>query len=268
VTKDFGMTLAHTSQRNFFGIAALLFAASATLTISLCDSMSTMNGMPMPGGWNLSMMWMRMPGQTWPGVAMQFIGMWLVMTMAMMLPSLVPMLWRYRQAVGEIAGDYLGALTALVSAGYFFVWALFGVSVFLTGAMLSEVAMNSSPLARVVPMAIGIVVVIAGALQFTRWKARHLECCRVAPVCRDAISLDAHAAWRHGLRLGMHCVHCCCGLTVGLLAIGVMNLYAMALVTAAISVERFAPRGQRTAQCVGAIVVLAGLWMIVNTTVL
>ena len=262
------MALARTSQRNFFGIAALLFVASATLTISLCDSMSAMNGMPMPGGWNLSMMWMRMPGQTWPGVATQFVGMWLVMMTAMMLPSLMPMLWRYRQAVGEMVGDYLGTLTALVGAGYFFVWTLFGVIVFLVGAMLSEVAMNSLQLARVVPMAIGIVVIIAGALQFTRWKARHLACCRAAPVCCDAISPDARAAWRHGLRLGVHCVHCCFGLTLGLLAIGVMNLYAMALITAAISVERFAPRGERTAQCVGAIVVVAGLWMIVNTTVL
>src|ERR1700733_6306727 len=121
------MALARTSQRNFFGIAALLFVASATLTISLCDSMSAMNGMPMPGGWNLSMMWMRMPGQTWPGVAMQFVGMWLVMMTAMILPSLMPMLWRYRQAVGEMVGDYLGTLTALVGAGYFFVWTLFGV---------------------------------------------------------------------------------------------------------------------------------------------
>jgi predicted metal-binding membrane protein len=178
------------------------------------------------------------------------------------------MLWRYRQAVGEMVGDYLGTLTALVGTGYFFVWTLFGVIVFLVGAMLSEVAMNSSQLARVVPMAIGIVVIIAGALQFTRWKARHLACCRAAPVCCDAISPDARAAWRHGLRLGVHCVHCCFGLTLGLLAIGVMNLYAMALITAAISVERFAPRGERTAQCLGAIVVVAGLWMIVNTTVL
>ena len=39
-----------------------------------------------------------MPGQTWPGAAASFLGMWVVMTVAMMLPSLVPMLWRYRQA--------------------------------------------------------------------------------------------------------------------------------------------------------------------------
>jgi predicted metal-binding membrane protein len=265
--KVFGMPWVPNAQRHFFAIAALLFAASATLTVALCDSMSSMDGMPMPGGWNLSMMWMRMPGQTWPGVAMQFVGMWLVMMIAMMLPSLMPMLWRYRQAVGGKAGNFLGVLTALVGTGYFFVWTLFGVIAFLVGAMLGDVEMNWPQLAQVVPTAMGIVVVIAGALQFTRWKARHLECCRAAPVCCDAISADARTAWRHGWRLGMHCVHCCFGLTVSLLAIGMMNLYAMAIVTVAISVERFAPRGERVAHCVGAMVIVAGFLMIVNATI-
>ena len=39
---------------------------------------------------------MRMPGQTWPAAAVSFLGMWVVTMVAMMLPSLVPMLWRYR----------------------------------------------------------------------------------------------------------------------------------------------------------------------------
>ena len=42
------------------------------------------------------MAWMRMPGQTWPGAAASFLGMRVVMMVAMMLPCLVPMLWRYR----------------------------------------------------------------------------------------------------------------------------------------------------------------------------
>ena len=58
--------------------------------------MSAMGGMTMPGGWTMSMMWMRMPGLTWPGTAASFLGMWVVMMVAMMLPSLAPMLWRYR----------------------------------------------------------------------------------------------------------------------------------------------------------------------------
>ena len=45
----------------------------------------------MPGGWTMAMAmaWTRMPGQTWPGAAASFLGMWVVMMVAMMLPSVV-----------------------------------------------------------------------------------------------------------------------------------------------------------------------------------
>src|SRR3981189_1145328 len=99
-------------QHAFLGVSALLFAASAAVTIAWCASMSAMGGMPMPGGWTMSMAWMRMPGQTWPGAAASFLGMWIVMMVAMMLPSLVPMLRRYRQAVGRAGAPRLGRLTA------------------------------------------------------------------------------------------------------------------------------------------------------------
>jgi predicted metal-binding membrane protein len=73
----------------FLGVSTLLFAANAAVT-SWCASMSAMGEMPMPGGWTMSMAWMRMPGQTWTGVAASFLGMWVVMMVAMMLPSFVP----------------------------------------------------------------------------------------------------------------------------------------------------------------------------------
>src|SRR5256886_5475689 len=113
------------SQRAFFGVSALLFAASSAVTIVWCGSMSAMGEMRMPGGWAMSMAWMRMPGQTWPGAAASFLGMWVVMMVAMMLPSLVPMLWRYRQAVGPTGETRLRRLTTLVRGGYFFVSAAF-----------------------------------------------------------------------------------------------------------------------------------------------
>src|SRR3954465_15641654 len=130
------------SQRAFFGVSVLLFAASAAVTIVWCASMSAMGGMPMPGGWTMSMAWMRMPGQTWPGAAAAFLGMWIVMMVAMMLPSLVPMLWRYRQAVGGPGATRLGALTALVGLGYFCVWAVFGMAVFPMGVALAALEMQ------------------------------------------------------------------------------------------------------------------------------
>jgi len=112
------------SRHAFFGVSALVFTASAVVTIVWCRSMSAMGGMPMPGGWTMSMAWMRMPGQSWSGAAASFLGMWTVMMVAMMLPSLAPMLWRYRQAVGRTSARRLDRLTALVGLGYFFVWTM------------------------------------------------------------------------------------------------------------------------------------------------
>jgi predicted metal-binding membrane protein len=259
------MALERASQRAFFGVSTLLFAASAALTIVWCASMSAMGGMPMPGGWTMSMAWMRMPRQTWPGAAASFLGMWIVMMVAMMLPSLVPMLLRYRQAVARTGEARLGRLTALVGTGYYFVWTLFGMTAFSLGVALAAVEMRRPTLARAVPIVVGVVVLIAGALQFTAWKARHLTCCREAPGRDSLLPADTGTAWRHGLRLGLHCSRSCAGLIATLLVIGVMDLRAMAFVTAAITIERLAPAGERVARAIGAVVVGAGLFLIART---
>jgi predicted metal-binding membrane protein len=221
-----------------------------------------MSGMPMPGGWTMSMAWMRMPGQTWPGAVASFLGMWVVMMVAMMLPSLFPMLWRYRQAVGRPGEKCLGRLTALVGAGYFFVWTAFGVVVFPLGVALAAVEMQTPALARVAPLAAGLVVLVAGFLQLTAWKAHRLACCREAPGRGRGLTADAGTAWRHGLRLGLHCVHCCAGLMAILLVVGVMDLRAMAVVAAAITIERLAPAGERVARTIGTVIIGAGLILI------
>ncbi len=246
------------SEGVFLGVSALLFAARASVTIYLCASMS--DAMEMPGGWTMSMAWMRMSGRSWAGAAASFVGMWVVMMVAMMMPSLVPMLRRYRRAVAGPA--CLDLLTAVVGGGYFFVWTVFGIAIFPLGVALAEVEMRQPMLARAVPIAVGVVLVLAGALQFTAWKARHLACCREMPARGRTLAADAGTAWRHGLRLGLHCSQCCAGLVAMLLVVGVMDLRAMAVVTGAITVERLAPAGDRFARATGAVIVGAGLFLI------
>jgi predicted metal-binding membrane protein len=250
------------SERAFFGLSALLFAASAAATIHWCTSMSAMGQMPMPGGWTMSMAWMRMPGQTWPGAAASFLGMWFVMMVAMMLPSLVPTLWRYRQTVGRTGKTRLDWLTAIVGAGYFFVWTVFGMIAFPLGVALAAVEMRQPALARAVPIAVAVIIMIAGVLQFTAWKAHQLACCRAAPGRGCGLPASTDSAWRQGLRLGLRCSYCCAGPTAVLFGLGVMDLRAMAVVTAAITAERLAPAGEGVARAIGALVVGAGLFLI------
>jgi predicted metal-binding membrane protein len=250
------------SQQAFLVALALLFAASAALTILWCGSMSSMGDMPMPGGWKMSMAWMRMPGQTWPAAAVSFLGMWIVMMIAMMLPSLVPMLRRYRKAIGRTNETRLHRLTALVCAGYFFVWTLFGMAVFPLGVALTTVEMRLPTFARNVPISVGVVVLIAGAFQLNPWKLHHLACCREESSSDCTFSSDPGTAWRHGVRFGLHCGYCCANLTAILLVIGVMDLRAMTVVAAAITAERLAPDGERVARALGAVAAAAGLFLI------
>lgn len=261
------MTTERTAHRALIGVSALLFVVSAAITIAWCASMSTMGGMAMPGGWTMSMAWMRMPGQTWTDVTTSFLGMWVVMMVAMMLPSLVPMLWRYRRAVSRTVNLRLGRLTVLVGAGYFFVWTLSGLAAFVVSVAFAEISMQLPTLARSVPIAVGTIVLIGGMLQFTAWKKHHLACCREMPACGvRKIGADAGTAWRHGLRLGLHCTYCCAGLTAILLAVGVMDLRAMALITAAITAERLAPAAERVARVIGIVLIGSGFLLIGMST--
>jgi predicted metal-binding membrane protein len=246
------------------GACALLFVAATAITLAWCRSMAAMADMRMPGGWTMSMAWMRMPGQTWLDAAASFVGMWLVTMLAMMLPSLVPMLGRYRRAIGHTGAARRDGLTALAGLGYFAVWTLFGMLAFPIGAVLAASAMYAPAVARAVPLATGGVVLLAGAVQLTAWKARHLACCRETPGRDRRLAADVGTAWRHGLRLGVHCSYCCAAMIGVLLVVGVMDLGAMAAIAAAITAERLAPSGERIARLIGAVLLVAGAWLIVR----
>lgn len=250
------------TDRAFVAAANILFATCAAITIFWCRSMPM--GMPMPGGWTMSMTWMRMPDQTWPVALASFLGMWIVMMVAMMLPSLIPTLRHYRQTVLATGQKRLGWPTLLAGLGYFFVWSIFGAVAFPLGVLLAATEMQHPALARAVPSAAGAVVLIAGVLQFTPWKIHHLACCRLVPGHRRTFSADAGSAFRHGLRLGFHCSRCCIGLIAVLLALGVMDLRAMAAVTAAITLERLAPAGAHVARAIGVVAIGVGLFLIVR----
>lgn len=224
----------------FLGTVALVFAFTAVLTIHGCQSML------MPG--------MRMPGQTWPGVAAGFTGMWIAMMVAMMLPSQVPMLWRYRRALHRVGEFRLGRLTTLVSVGYFAVWSVAAVPAFALGVALTGMPARFP--------AAGVALLMSGLLQLTDWKVRRLACCRAAPGPDRTLPVSAGAAWRYGLRHGIHCGCCCSGATVVLVAVGAMDLRAMALTMLAITAERLVPQGRRCARAIGVACIAAGLLLI------
>jgi predicted metal-binding membrane protein len=261
IVRPSGTGLAHDLVFVLTGL--FLFVASAAGTIYLCDSMS--GGMPMAGGWTMSMAWMRMPGQTWLGTAASFMGMWIVMMAAMMLPSLAPMLLNYRRSLRVLDDTHLEGLTALAGAAYFLVWTLFGAVAYPLGAALAAAEMHWSGFAQRVPLATGSVLLLAGCVQLTRWKARQLEHCRNPAACRRSPPpSDARSTWQHGWHLGVRCSLCCSPFMLILLGAGVMNLGLMAILTAAITIERLVPQPKLVSLIAGFIITATAAFVIVR----
>ena len=163
--------------------------------------------------------------------AASFVAMWTAMMVAMMLPSLVPVLAR-------------SARPAALALGYFSAWAVLGAAVHYAPAL---------------PVPTGVLLLVAGALQFTAWKAQHLrQYHAMAAAAGPAVSRSAAATWRDGLRLGGCCIRSCAGPTLALLALGAMDLRVMVLVGVAVTAERLAPRGLLVARATGVAAVIGG----------
>ena len=246
------------SEQATYATALCVFVVTAALTIIFTRSMS--GGMRMPGNWTMSMIWMTMPGQTRLSAAAVFVGMWLAMMVAMMLPSALPMLVLYRRAAGFRRESQIGWLTLTVATGYFLVWTSFGIAAYLGGQTISRGVMTWLALSRMVPLAAAVALTLAGFYQLTTWKAACLK------HCRDPLALVAHhlhGGWRGALRLGVHhgvfCAACCWGLMLIQLVLGVMNLTVMAVVALVIALEKLLPRGEVVARVSGYGAVLGGV---------
>lgn len=222
-----------------------------------------MDAMPAAGG-TMNVAWMPMCGQSWIGAAASFLGMWSLMMAAMILPSLLPRLWSDRRAIRRAGESGAVILTAIAGGAYLLVWALLGVAVFLLGAAIMVVIARHPGVAPAVPATVAALVLASGALQLSRWKARHLALCRES-CSHQALGRGHHfsarllMAWLRGLRLGLHCAQCCAGLTTALLVTGMMDLPVMFAVTLAITLERLAPAGERVARAIGLTVIGGGL---------
>ncbi len=247
----------------FFGTMTALCLACWVATAALSTPMAAMSGMAMPGGWSMSMMWMRMPGQSWASATAAFMQMWLLMMAGMMLPVLAPILWQQQRALAGISGLHKAWLNLVTGCGYFLVWAMVGLLIWLVGLQLADLTMQHPALARQVPILSGVMALLAGLAQFTRYKARLLVRCHAA-ACHARVATTA-AAWRQGLRHGWHCNLCCANLTLVLLVCGMMDWTVMLTVTAAIVVDRWSPQ-TAAARGIGVLLLGAGLWLVVQAS--
>jgi predicted metal-binding membrane protein len=196
---------------------------------------------------------------TWYGAVADYLALWMAMMVPMMLPSLMPMLSRYQRAVRADSGAAPLPLTAVAAAAYFVVWALVGGAACLAEGGLGALRAQWEILGPDNPVPVGVVLLVAGVVQLSAWKARQLARCRDGAACGRPREVGARAAWRYGLRLGVRCSLCCGSLMLALLACGMMNLLATAAVMCAISAERLASAPLRVARLSGVAILAAGL---------
>src|SRR5438876_10449355 len=136
----------------FIAVWVVAFIASVAATIYFCRSMCC--EMEMPGGWTMSMMWMRMPGQTCLASATSFLLMWLSMMVAMMLPSALPTFLKTRRAPVSLS---------VMATGYFAVWVASGTGIYALGVAFAAAAMRWEVFSRAVPVLSGASLIAAGA---------------------------------------------------------------------------------------------------------
>ena len=168
---------------------------------------------------------------------------WLLMVVAMMLPSSLPVVALFAHA--SRGQPHARSAFAAFLAGYGLVWLTFGAAAFLFDALV-HAAVDAWPwLAHNEWLIGGGVLVVAGAFQFTSLKYACLDSCRSpgAFLLRH-YARGRRAALRIGARHGLFCVGCCWALMLVLFAVGVANLVWMAALTAVMVHEKTRPSGR------------------------
>ena len=175
-----------------------------------------------------------------------YLGIWVTMTAAMMLPSAVP-------AAGRVARLARRNTTVPFVAGYLAVWTVYGLAAyglyrFLTSLDTGWLAWDGRG-----PWVAGAVIVAAGIYELTPLKRRSLHRCRSAR--------HPESPLRSGVAHGLDCVTCSGGLMAVLFVLGVMSLFWMALVAVAIFAEKVLPHGVRLATPFAVALVALGVWV-------
>ncbi|MGW0870137.1 DUF2182 domain-containing protein [Streptomyces sp. NPDC002740] len=186
-----------------------------------------------------------MPGTMGLGLP-AFLAVWTLMTAAMMLPATAPVAALYARTITVHRAPRMVVFTV----AYLLVWAAAGLPAYGLAVGLGRVA--SLPAATGTAVA-AAVFAISGVYQLTPLKDRCLARCRspLGLMLRYASYSGPSRDLRVGVHHGAFCLGCCWSLMVLLAAFGVMNLWAMVVLTAVITTEKLAPAGPLVARVVG-----------------
>jgi predicted metal-binding membrane protein len=194
-----------------------------------------------------------------------YVGVWVTMMAAMMLPSALPMVLLFdRMSHGRTRRWHRVGSTWLFVGSYLAIWTLYGLVAFgvyraIAGLHLRFLSWDHSG-----PYIAGTVIALAGVYELTPLKAVCLRHCR-SPLhyVLGGWRNGRLGAVRMGVTHGSYCLGCCWGLMLLLFALGVMSLFWMALVAALIFAQKLLPFGQRLPYAFALVFTALGIWVAV-----
>jgi predicted metal-binding membrane protein len=184
-------------------------------------------------------------------MALYAIG-WLLMLAAMMLPTTLPLLHRFRLMMSGRRDRF--ALVSLLIGGYMLAWTGFGLAAHLCDAIV-HLGIGQITWLGTHGWLIGtMVLLIAGAFQFTRLKYHCLDHCR-APLG----FITSHwsgvrprfEAFCLGIDHGLFCVGCCWAIMLLMFLVGSGSVGWMLVLGAVMALEKNAPWGRQLARPIG-----------------
>jgi predicted metal-binding membrane protein len=203
----------------------------------------------------------------WDGryFALMFL-MWAVMMLGMMLPSAAPAILLFARVLqNSPQADSPVARSYAFAGGYLIAWTGFSLAATLLQWRLAEAALLSPMMEAATPTLGAAILVAAGLYQWTSLKQVCLVHCR-APA--EFLTQRFRPGWRGALRMGVdHGIHCvgCCWVLMGLLFVGgIMQLTWIAAISIFVLLEKLAPFGAQLGRLGGALLVLAGIGLLLR----
>ncbi len=186
-----------------------------------------------------------------------FVAAWLLMTVASMLPTALPLLTSFRCVVAGRRGA--AGLVAVVVGGFLIVWTLAGVAMASIDLAVHQLVERTALGRHTWLIAVGALT-LAGTYQLTPLAMRCLHACRSplgflgrhwtgAPdVRRQSLTI--------GLDYGLSCLGCCAGLMAVMFAVGMANPWWMVGLGVVSGAEKIASFGRELATATGVVLLV------------
>ena len=202
-------------------------------------------------------------GSPLPIEASLFAVGWVLMIVAMMLPSSVPLVVTFAALVRRRQRP--GRLVALLLAGYLLVWGAFGLAAWIADRGIHAAVAALPWLAEHPQIIIATTLAIAGLWQFSPLRDRCLDACR-SPLGfvlnRWRGTSERREALTMGIAHGAFCVGCCWSLMLVMFGVGLASLSAMLVLGGLTAIEKNLPSGRRLTRPLGIVLVLAAVYAI------